>query len=238
MSRTSIFLNAEWRNLLMLNYAVAPDVLRPLVPHGTELDSFKDQAFLSVVGFQFLNTRIFGIPVPLHTNFEEVNLRFYVRRKTGDGWRRGVVFIRELVPSSAIALIARIFYREPYLAVPMRHRIDRVDGDIRVDYAWYRQGRWESLFATGKGEPQPIEIGSEEEFITEHYWGYTGRSGGCSEYAVEHPRWRVWRGIDAGFEANVSSLYGDCFVKSLAVTPSSVFIAEGSAIVVRRKTHL
>ena len=222
----------------MLNYTVAPDVLQPFVPQGTELDYFNRQAFLSLVGFRFLHTRLFGIPVPLHTNFEEVNLRFYVRRKTGDGWRRGVVFIRELVPRRAIALIARVFYGEPYLAVPMRHRIELLDGEIRVEYAWRRQGRWESLFGTGKGEPQPIEPGSEEEFITEHYWGYTGRSGGCSEYPVEHPRWRVWRGIEGAFEANVSSLYGDRFVKSLSVPPSSVFIAEGSAIIVRRKTDL
>ncbi len=155
-----------------------------------------------------------------------------------EGWRRGVVFIRELVPRRAIAFIARTFYGEPYLAVPMRHSIDLSASRIRVEYAWRRADRWESLHATGTGQPQPIEIGSEEEFITEHYWGYTARAAGCSEYQVEHPRWRVWRAIETGLEADVSSLYGDRFAEGLSGNPASAFIAEGSPIVVRCKSAL
>jgi uncharacterized protein YqjF (DUF2071 family) len=234
--QTSIFLTAEWRYLVMLNYAVDRDLLQSLIPHGTELDFFGDRTFLSVVGFLFTRTRIFGIPFPLHREFEEVNLRFYVRRKTDAGWRRGVVFIRELVPRRAIAFIARTFYGEPYSAFPMRHSIGAGDFGIRVEYAWRRTDRWESLRAVGTGPPQVIENGSQEEFITEHYWGYTARTAGCSEYQVEHPRWRVWRCVDSALDADISSLYGARFVESLSAVPSSAFIADGSPVVVHGKS--
>jgi uncharacterized protein len=234
--QTPIFLTAEWRYLLMLNYAVDRAVLQPLVPNGTELDLFGDRTFVSVVGFRFGGVRIFRVSIPMHTNFEEVNLRFYVRRKTEAGWRRGVVFVRELVPRRAIAFIARKFYGEPYFALPMRHNIELSDDGIRVEYAWRRSGHWESVKATGIGASQSIETGSEEEFITEHYWGYTARNAGCDEYEVEHPRWRVWRAHGATLNADISSLYGERFVESLSACPSSAFIADGSAIKVRCKS--
>src|SRR4051812_5316793 len=151
----------------MLNYEVEPALLKRLVPPGTELDSYGGDTFVSVVGFQFLNTRVFSWAIPCHRNFEEVNLRFYVRRRMAEGWRRGVVFIRELVPRRAIAFVARQFYGEPYLALPMRHKIDRTLENTSVTYEWLRKGSWESVRALASGNPQAIETGSLEEFITE-----------------------------------------------------------------------
>lgn len=231
----------------MLNYVIDPTLLQPLVPAGTELDSFEGRTFVSVVGFQFRRTRLFGVPIPWHRNFEEVNLRFYVRRKADDGWRRGVVFVRELVPRRAIALVARTCYGEPYVALPMRHRVthDAADAGVDVEYAWERNGRWESLRAKASGAAQPIVDNSEEEFIAEHYWGYTARSasarGGCAttgEYQVEHPRWRIWRCHHATLDADVRGLYGQRFVECLSQRPTSAFIADGSAITVRCGTRL
>jgi uncharacterized protein YqjF (DUF2071 family) len=222
----------------MLNYAVDPAALAPFVPRGTEVDFFQGRALASMVGFRFLNTRVFGIPFPGHVNFEEVNLRFYVRRRAQDGWRRGVVFIRELVPRRVIAFIARTLYGEPYTALPTRHRVDLTAAGIEAEYSWRRQGHWESLAASGVGAPMEIEAGSEEEFITEHYWGYTARAAGCAEYQVEHPRWRVRRCVKFSFDADVKSLYGDRFVEPLAATPVSAFIADGSPVTVRWKSPL
>lgn len=228
------FLTAEWRYLAMLNYTVDPSVLRRLVPRGTELDSYGGDTFVSVVGFRFLSTRVFGWGFPFHRNFEEVNLRFYVRRNTAEGWRRGVVFVRELVPRRAIAFLARACYGEPYLALPMRYRIEHTPEKVSVEYGWRRRGTWESVRAAAEGRPESIQSGSLEEFITEHYWGYTARQAGCSEYQVEHPRWQVWRAVEARLEAEVSSLYGDAFVESLSARPASAFIADGSPVIVRQ----
>ena len=137
MSRA--FLTAEWRNLVMVNHVVEPSLLRRLVPAGTELDTWNGQTYVSLVGFLFANTRLLGVPVPWHRTFEEVNLRFYVRRAESSGIRRGVTFIRELVPRRAIAWTARLIYNEPYVALSMRHRFGpmRADGvPEQVQYQW------------------------------------------------------------------------------------------------------
>ena len=231
------FLTANWHYLAMLNFAIDPKILEPLVPAGTELDFHGGQTFVSVVGFLFLDTRVIGIPIPLHRDFEEVNLRFYVRRKSGNEWRRGVVFVRELVPRRAIALIARTFYGEPYRALPMRHTLEHEDGGVFAQYQWRRAGRWETLEMSARGEPQNAGQGSHEEFITEHYWGYTARRDGCSEYRVEHPRWRLWRAETTKFDADVATLYGSQFVETLAASPVSAFVADGSPIQVHKRNR-
>ena len=229
------FLNANWRYLAMLNFAVEPAILAPLVPPGTELDFEEGETFVSIVGLLFLDTRLLGLPIPRHRDFEEVNLRFYVRRKSADTWRRGVVFVRELVPRRAVALVARAFYGERYLALPMKHEIEHVDLKLNVEYSWRRGRKWESLKMSASGEPQSIRAGSHAEFITEHYWGYTCVRAGCSEYRVEHPRWKIWNADSFEFSADVVALYGEQFAKTLAAPPRSTFIADGSAISVGRK---
>ncbi len=221
----------------MLNFVVDPSVLKPLVPGETELDFYEGETFLSLVGFLFLDTRLIGLPIPLHRDFEEVNLRFYVRRKTTDGWRRGVAFVQELVPRRAIAVVARAFYGEPYSALPMRHVLEHKDGRVSAEYQWRRAKRWETLAMTAIGEPQASVLGSHEEFITEHYWGYTARRGGSSEYRVEHPRWRLWKAETTNFDADVATLYGAQFVQALSAPAASAFIAEGSHVEVRRRTR-
>jgi uncharacterized protein YqjF (DUF2071 family) len=222
----------------MLNYVVDPQLITPLVPAETEIDFENNETFLSVVGFLFLDTRLLGLPIPLHRDFEEVNLRFYVRRKSADTWRRGVVFIRELVPRPAIALIARAFYGENYVAVPMKHEIEHLDGNLKVEYSWRRGRKWESLKMTAAGEAQSIPAGSHTEFITEHYWGYTALRSGCSEYRVEHPRWKIWNANGFELNANVATLYGEQFAETLSQSPRSAFIADGSPITVQKRELL
>lgn len=232
------FLTAQWRWLAMLNYAVDSDALFPLTPPGTELDLFRGTAYVSVVGFRFLDTRVLGLPVPLHRNFDEVNLRFYVRRIGEDGaWRRGVVFVREVVPRAAIALIARTLYNEPYIALPMRHELRPPEGRSagQIEYAWRYRNRWNTITAAIAGAPTPTAEGSFEEFITEHYWGYTRRrDGGTSEYRVEHPRWSAWRAARAELDIDAAALYGAAFVAPLSAPPSSALVADGSAVSVSR----
>ncbi|MEO5721840.1 MAG: DUF2071 domain-containing protein [Chthoniobacterales bacterium] len=237
MSRRA-FLTAEWRHLAMLNYAIDPEILAPLVPAGTELDFHEGETFVSVVGFLFLQTRVLKVPIPLHRNFEEVNLRFYVRHRAADGWRRGVTFVRELVPRRAIATVARVFYEEPYLAVPMRHSLSHGPNELTAQYQWWRSGRWETLGMKVGGELRASAAGSHEEFITEHYWGYTKRRSGTSEYGVEHVRWQLQAATEWTFDADVASLYGAQFVEPLRSKAVSAFIAEGSPVIVRQGARL
>jgi len=220
------FLTAEWRWLAMVNFEVDPALLRPLVPRGTELDAFGGKTFASLVGFLFLGTRVLGVPVPFHRNFEEVNLRFYVRR----GDRRGVVFVKEIVPRWAIAWVARNVYGERYVSLPMRHRLE---GDL-VEYGWNVSGEWCGLSVHASGPDAEAAPGSEEEFITEHYWGYAGTEDSCVEYEVKHPRWLLRPVTGSEISGSLEPLYGSAFASILRGKPSSAFLALGSAISVER----
>ena len=228
----AVFLTAEWQYLVMLNYEMDSDALAPSVPAGTELDLWKGKSYVSIVGFLFRNVRIAGIQIPFHRHFEEVNLRFYVRRKVDGGWRRGVVFIKELVPRRAVAFIARKFYNENYSALPMSHRIDRYQGQIRsVSYSWRSRGRDDFVHVTVGGQARPAVPDSLEEFITEHYWGYAvQRDGSTKEYLVEHPRWNVWETERAEFHCDVAGPYGKEFCSFFDRPPSSAFLADGSDV--------
>jgi uncharacterized protein len=228
----TVFLSAEWRDLVMLNYEVSPQLLQPYVPRGTELDSFEGKTFVSLVGFRFLNTKLFGIlPIPFHTDFDEVNLRFYTRRDDAGTNKRGVVFIRELVPRRAIALVARLAYRENYIALPMKHKVATNNALVTADYQWKLNSQWCRLRAqAAQPSIQPTE-GSLEQFITEHYWGYAAQpNGGCKEYQVVHVPWQVWTAADAGVDGNCEPLYGADFSQILKRHPDSAFIANGSPV--------
>jgi uncharacterized protein YqjF (DUF2071 family) len=233
------FLTAEWRHVALLNYEVDPSLLYSFVPAGTELDLWNGEAFISLVGFRFLKTKVFGVPVPFHRDFEEVNLRLYVRRREGNELRRGVTFIREIVPRAAVATIARTLYNEQYVALPMSHRIELNRNRMEVQYAWQLGGEWNTIRLSVAGEPATLREGSEEQFIAEHYWGYTAqRDGGTFEYRVDHPSWRVWSSSDASFTGDVEELYGRDLAAIVSHPPTSAFLAEGSPVTVYRGRRL
>lgn len=234
------FLTAEWRDLIMINFEVDPAILHKHVPAGTELDRFEGHTYVSIVAFRFLKTRIYGrVAIPFHSNFDEANLRFYVRREARGELRRGVVFIAEIVPRRAIALIARLAYDENYFAYPMTRRISRTADAADIRYAW-RVGRSSyEIEASTKNEPALPEDSSVEQFITEHYWGYAKqRDGGTVEYRVEHEPWRVWRAATARFSGEFGPLYGHEFDSVLSAKSRSAFVADGSPVKVFRGRRL
>lgn len=238
--RRKIFVTAEWRHLLMLNYPVPHALVAPFVPAGVELDEFEGRTFVSLVGFRFLQTRIWGAAVPGHRDFPEVNLRLYVRRRVGDEIRRGVVFIKEVVGRRAVAYTAKWFYNEPYVVLPIQDEISHTAGEPpRVRYAIKPRQTWCSLSAEGTGSSRPLAAGSLEEYIAEHYYGYGRlRNGRTVEYHVEHPPWRVWDVQRAAVEGDFTSLYGADFARVLAEEPQSAFLSGGSAVTVAWPTIL
>lgn len=230
---TTTFLTAEWRKLIMANFAIDPKLLHPYLPSGTELDLWSDNCYVSLVGFLFRRVRLRGLPIPFHTTFPEVNLRFYVRVKTAEGWRRGVVFIKEIVPRPAITLVANVFYGEPYQTLPMQYLIKEEEQRLEVSYGW-RLKQWHSLSVVADTTTVPIGAGSEEEFITEHYWGYTKqRAQHTNAYEVVHPRWDMYPVQAWAIEADFGLVYGPQFSFLTGATPQSVLLAEGSPIAVQ-----
>ncbi|HEX2607028.1 MAG TPA: DUF2071 domain-containing protein [Flavisolibacter sp.] len=226
-----VFLEAEWKNLLMANYEVDPHILRRYLPCRTELDTFDGVHYISLVGFLFSNTRVKGISIPFHRTFEEVNLRFYVRFKEQNEWKRGVVFMKEIVPRRMISWVANTLYGENYSTHSMRHRWTTGKEGLEVAYFWKVGREWNYLQALAEADAVRIKTGSMEEFITEHYWGYTHIDSSCTGvYQVEHPKWDIHPVKEFNVNCNSQMLYGPEFADPLGRKPSNVFLASGSAV--------
>lgn len=229
-----IFLTAEWRKLLIVNYPVDPDILIPYLPYKTELDFYKDKCYVSLVGFRFIKTKLKGFYIPFHDDFEEINLRFYVRYKDGSDWKRGVTFIKEIVPKPALTFVANSLYNEKYVTLPTKHRWVNHEDSRDILYEWKHQGVWDSMEVKTGLTPVDMVAGSEEEFITEHYWGYTQLSDRMtSEYQIGHPRWQVYPVLNYKIQVRFGELYGAAFGNLKDTLPDSVMLAEGSAVSVR-----
>lgn len=230
------FLIAEWRKLAIANYAINPSVLSKYIPSGTELDLWENKCFVSLVGFLFRNTKILGIKIPFHTTFEEVNLRFYVKRFENNSWKRGVVFIKEIVPKPAITFVANSIFKEHYEALPMRHIWKKNHTDRIVEYQWKKNKQWQSFKIIADLESSEIQENSVTEFITEHYWGYAKvNEKVTNEYEVTHPKWRQYKVKSSEIEVDFGTVYGNEFEFLNKMNPETVMLAEGSEITVENK---
>ena len=234
------FLTAQWSYLVMLNYKVPAQILADRLPPGVDLDDWQGETLVSMVGFMFRDTRLKGVAVPFHRDFEEVNLRFYVRRTVDGTVRRGVVFIKEIVPKPALSFVARLVYNENYVTMPMSHHLVlHEDRPLEpVAYTW-RSPDLNLLQVTAQGEAQVPPADSQARFITEHYWGYARqKDGGAIEYRVDHAPWRVWAGTDPVFQCDVAGIYGKTFAPWLARPPVSAFLALGGKVQVFSGTRI
>jgi uncharacterized protein len=229
------FLTAKWQDLIMANYVVDSSLLASRVPSGTELDLHEGRCFVSLVGFMFLDTRVLGFLVPFHVNFEEVNLRFYVRREVDGEVRRGVVFVKEIVPRAAIAAVANVLYGEPYEAM----RMDHIRTDSTVAYTWSKGENTNRLAVEIDSNLGVPEEGSHGSFIIEHYWGYTRRGPNrTDEYKVEHPKWELFSVKDPRIEVDFEKTYGSDFAFLNDTKPHSILLAKGSEIAVYKGAPL
>ena len=223
----------------MANYIIDPEILDPFLPAHTRHDNYNGNVYLSLVGFMFCNTRLLGIKIPYHINFEEVNLRFYVRFNDSGIQKRGTVFIKEIVPRPAISLIANTLYHENYVTKKMKHSFDASAGEINLGYHWKHRNKWNRLEATVVSDALSMLPGSEEAFIAEHYWGYSRFNAKTSfEYAVQHPAWKVHPVKNYSIDCDFTAVYGEAFAFLQNAIPHSVFMAEGSAVTVLHKRRL
>lgn len=232
------FLSAEWRKLIMANYETDAAILKKFLPAKTELDDWQGKHYISLVGFMFLNTRVKGITIPFHINFPEVNLRFYVKHRSGLEWKRGVVFINEFVPRRAITFVANNFFQERYVTYLMKHKWEIGDKQA-IGYYWKKMDQWSSLEAIAGKDPFELVPGSKEEFITEHYWGYSAIGENRTvEYHVEHPRWSMYTVEQYNIICDFKTLYGNDFEFLDSLQPAFVLLAEGSPFTVFTKKIL
>jgi len=233
------FLKAAWRKLAIANYKIDPTILQKYLPAGTEFDSWQGTHYVSLVAFMFLNTKMLGMTIPFHINFEEANLRFYVKRKEGKEWKRGVVFIKEIVPKFAISFVANTVYGEHYATHCMKHHWTEEEVKRVVSYEWKVKKEWQKISVEADLELAEIKEGSEEEFITEHYWGYSKiNDRATTEYEVTHPKWQHYPVTNYEVQVDFGKNYGKEFQFLTNQAPLSVMLAEGSIITVESKKKL
>jgi uncharacterized protein YqjF (DUF2071 family) len=233
------FLEAEWKNLALFNYEINKEILEKYVPEGTEIDTWNNKCYVSLVGFMFKNSKVIGLKFPFHINFEEVNLRFYVKRFENGEWKRGVVFIKEIVPKKAITVIANTLYKEHYETQKMSHEIIENENRSKFIYKWKNKDQWNTIELETENDPVQIEIDSEAEFITEHYFGYTKIDAKTTfEYEVQHPRWEQFKVLNHKVDIDFLENYGNDFEFLENTVPTSVFLAKGSAIKVKNKRKI
>ena len=233
------FLSARWENLIMANYEVNPDILKSYLPKGVELDYYNNKSYVSLVGFMFKQTNLFNVPIPFLGTFEEINLRFYVKRVEGNTVKRGVVFINETVPYKLVAWLANKLYKEHYIAIPTKSFIDVANATKKIRYEWNINKEWNHIEVNAAKENVEMLPDSVEEFIFEHYYGYTKINNQLSqEYKVNHPRWLVNKVINYSIQCDFKAMYSNDFSFLSNRQPDSVIIAEGSPVTVnwRRTT--
>jgi uncharacterized protein YqjF (DUF2071 family) len=230
---TDTFLSARWENLIMANYTVDPDVLKPYLPNGVELDTYNNKTYVSLVGFIFKKTSLFHIPIPFLGTFEEINLRFYVKRMEGNTIKRGVVFINETVPYKIVAWLANKLYKEHYTVIPTKNVIDTTGFSKNLQYSWKINKKWNRISVSTSREKEHMQVGSLDEFIFEHYYGYTKIDNTeTQEYKVNHPRWLVNKVLDHSIQCDFNAMYGSDFAFLNHQEPDTVIVAEGSAVTI------
>lgn len=238
-SEKSSFMRAEWNDLVFINYEIDPEILKKYVPNGTQLDLFNGKCYLSLIGFMFENVKIKGVKIPFHVNFEEVNLRFYVKRNDNGIWKRGVVFVKEIVPKHAITFVANTLYNEQYQTLPMRHERTFTEKHRIFEYEWKKNNQWNSISVKTATEPIAILENSEAEFISEHYYGYTiSPRKQTVEYEVTHPKWQQYQVLNYKLNVDFETVYGKEFVFLQDLQPASCFVAKGSKITIESKKIL
>jgi uncharacterized protein YqjF (DUF2071 family) len=233
-----VFLKANWENIIMANYQIDPNLLQPFLPKGVELDLYHEKCYVSLVGFMFKKTKIFQVPIPYLGTFEEINLRFYVVKKEGDTIKRGVVFINETIPYPIVAWVANKLYKEHYTVVPTKHEINCTESTQKVKFEWHLNKKWNSIYVEATTASQIMEKDSLEQFIYEHYYGYTKIDANTTEeYKLQHPSWNTHKVLDYSIDCDFETMYGKSFAVLNTTKPTAVFIAEGSSVKVEWKRN-
>lgn len=231
-------IHAKWKKLLFSNYEVDPALLKQHIPFQTELALWNDRCYVSLVGFLFLDTKLGPVPIPLHTNFPEINLRFYVRRKFQNEWRYGVVFLKEIVGLPMVAFVANTFFNEHYEVLRLKDNIRQSETGISVEYRWKKK-EWHAFSINCYPGLIPIAENSPEHFFTAQHWGYTKiKDDRTREYSVAHPKWQMYRTSNYSIEIGFEEVFGNQFSFLKNTAPASVFLAEGSEIILEQESTL
>ncbi|HET8854857.1 MAG TPA: DUF2071 domain-containing protein [Salinimicrobium sp.] len=227
-------LTCHWRNLAFANYIISPEILEKYLPSYTKIDYFDRKCYVSLVGFQFKDIEIAGVKIPFYTDFEEINLRFYVKRFDGTTWRKGTVFISEIADKSVLKILANSFLHEKYQTLKTKQEVKENSDFIETGYSWKAGRNWQSIEMIGENSPKLVAEGTEPHFIMDRPWGYQKYDAlTTNEYEVSHPQWKILPVSTFDINVDFKESFGSAFSILNGILPHSVILAEGSLVSVK-----
>jgi len=222
-------LTADWTNLLTATFETDKSFLEKYLPPGTELDDWNGKYFISLVAFMFEKPALLGIPSPFYRSFEEINLRFYVRRKEKNEWRKGVVFIKEIAPYYIVGRAAKWLYKENFVSLVMNHEFTNDNRIRNTNYSCRVNNKWNRLSMESASVNIEPEAETVENFIRDHYWGYTKTTRNKTmEFRIEHRPWNIFPATKFEMNLDTGAIYGDELKEYLSAEPFSAFLMDGS----------
>ena len=236
-------MRARFSELVALNFSIDPAILQPLVPRGLELDFFKDETYVSLIAMMLRDVRVFGFPIHIASGFEEINLRFYVRRRVGDSYRKGACFLKDYVSGAAAAWVLGRIFKAEFGRLKLKHKNSGFDPKEEnaipeVDYQWKVDDHMNRVRVKAREKVQRMGADTKVGFILNHNNEYSCRNGKTLEYAMARPQWVVWNAAQANFTCDVRKLFGPEFEKPLSRRPASVFVTSGSEVVIYKPTEV
>lgn len=232
---------AEWREIVVISFEIDPKILRSYVPPKTEIDSFEGATFVSLMARVCKNVKPYGWPIVFAKSVEQVQLRFYVKRQTAEGYRRGVCLIRDYVPSKKVSLFLNWMFKHRFNQVRIQRESKNFDKALpdampEVEYRWETGDVWNHVKVKARSEMRKQEKETKESFVLDHHFGYTVREGKTYEFFVEYNPWALWDAKSGSFECDTEQVFGRHFVRALKQRPASVFLARGSEVIIHKPT--
>tara|TARA_B100000809_G_scaffold118758_1_gene117075 strand:- start:46028 stop:46750 length:723 start_codon:yes stop_codon:yes gene_type:complete len=234
-----VFLKANWLRLASANYIIDPAILDKHIPNGTLLEAHNGKHYVSLVGFRYCETRLLNIRVPYHHIFEEINLRFYVKREISPGnWRSEVAFAKLFFPKKALTLVAKYIYKENYETLNMRHSWTEKENHLLTSYGLHKKN-WHNFEIQSDKKSRKVASDSSEFFFSKHYWGTSQIDHRSSTvYEIEHPDWEAYDIVDSNVSFDFNTIFGSEFKHLTNTQPDSVHLFKGSEVIVNKKKNI
>jgi len=226
-TNSRIFMKGNWEHLVIQTFTCNPEILKEYLPNDIELDLYQGKALFSMVAFTFSKVSFFGIKVPFHQEFGEINFRFYARSKIDN--TKGVVFIREFAPKPLIAFVANTIYNEPFYYKNIKKNILQSATQKKVTYKFNKNNE---ISVQAHSHSKPTQKNSLQEFIVDRYIAFVkGRNNTTYQYKINHRPWQLHQIKKCKITIKVLELLPEVFKNSEHIT---TYFVDGSAVTIQK----
>lgn len=226
-----------WRNVVHVNYQIAPEVLHPYLPPRTEILLFQNKCFITLTALVYDQVKFKGLNIPLHREIPEVNLRFYVSAADGSKSKNGVVLLKRIIAKPLLAFAGQLLFQEQYAVMPISYFVRKQSTERLVKYFWKNNppyGEWHSLSVKTSHSSIAFNEDDQVAFLTKPTLRFSGgRSMRTRVSEIEYKVTNVFEVDDYQLDVKFSVLFGGKFQFLSRQKPESVYLLEDSEVTVR-----